>query len=445
VNAGPDQTSNEGQAVLFDGSSSSDPDGDALSFSWSFGDGLAGAGATPTHVYADNGSYTATLTVTDEFGGVSSSSLTVNVHNVTPTLDLGGDQTINENGVVTIPSASFTDAGFDCATCSPGSVEGFTAWVDWGEGTTGGGTISKTPGAPGVYTSGTITGAHLYGDNGTYTVKVCLSDDDGAAACRTFNVTVANVAPTVWLNRNIAINFGGGEAFLGRRGERPDFSAESSDVGTDDLTFVWSFPPSALGSTTTYFNNALTGDPPQSPSGLFPFTVNHPNQTTFDDPGVYTAGIRVLDDDGGDATTSLPLLITDNLACVTDWKQQFGRKGSPLIDAQRLAAYLSIVRFASPYFDDHNLATLAQAEEILRSQGGNPFLWEVRKEALEAWLNFASGGVAWGDPVRSLNRPFSQVMAEVDAVMLDPHASRDDYKRSSAAARNVNQTTCSGR
>jgi len=445
ADAGSDQTSHEGQAVFFDGSNSSDPDGDALSMSWSFGDGLTGTGATPAHVYADNGSYTVTLTVTDEFGGVDSESLNVTVNNVTPTLNIGGDQAIKENGVVAVPSASFTDAGFDCPTCAPGTVEGFTASIDWGEGTTGKGTISKSSGAPGVLTAGTITGTHLYGDNGTYTVKVCLADDDGAVACRTFNVTVENVAPTVWLNRNTAINFGSGEAFLGRSGEKPDFSAESADVGTDDLTFVWSFPPSALGSTTTYFNNALTGDPPQSPSGRFPFTVNHPNQTVFDDPGVYTAALRVLDDDGGHATTSLPLLITDNLACVKDWKQQFGRKGSPLIDGNRLAAYLSLVRFASPYFDDTNLATLAQAEEILNSQGGNPFSREVKKEALEAWLNFASGGVAWGDPIRSLNQPFSRVMAEVDAVMLNPNASRDDYKRSSAAARNVNQTSCSRR
>jgi hypothetical protein len=443
VDAGADQTSNEGQTVFFNGSGSSDPDGDTLSYSWSFGDGLSGAGATPTHVYPDNGSYTATLTVTDEFGGVESKNLTVTVNNVTPTLNIGANQAINENGVIAIPSASFTDPGFDCPTCLPGTIEGFSASIDWGEGTMEEGGISKTQGTPGVLTSGMITGKHLYGDNGTYTVKVCIADDDGAKVCRTLNVTVGNVAPTVRLNKSTAINFGSGEAFLGRRGEKPAFSAESSDVGTDDLTFIWSFPPSALGSMTTYFNNGLTVDPPRSPNGLFPFTVSHPNQTIFDNPGVYTAAIRVLDDDGGDATTSLPLLITDNLGCIKDWKQQFGQKGSPLIDSNRLAAYLSLVRFASPYFDNNNLATPAQAEEILSSQGGNPFLREVRKEALEAWLNFASGGVKWNAPIRSLNKTFSQVMAEVDAIMLNPNASKDDYKRASAAARNINQMSCS--
>lgn len=443
ADAGPDQTSDEGQTVFFNGSKSSDPDKDALSFSWSFGDGSTGTGPTPAHTYADNGSYTATLTVTDEFGGVDSQNLTVTVNNITPTLNIGGNQTINENGVVAIPSATFTDPGFDCSTCSPGTIEGFTASIDWGEGTIGEGTIGKTTGAPGRLTGGTITGQHLYGDNGTFTVKVCLTDDDGATACRNFNVTVRNVSPTVRLNKNAAINFASGEAFLGRRGEKPAFSAESSDVGTDDLTFIWSFPPSALGSTTTYFNNGLTGDPPQSPNGLFPFTVTHPNQTIFNNPGIYTAAIRVLDDDGGDAATSLPLLITDNLDCVKDWKQQFRQQGPSLIDSNRLTAYLSLVRFASPYFDNNNLATLAQAEEILSSQGGNPFLREVKKEALEAWLNFASGGVRWNDTVRVQSKPFSQVMAEVEAIMLNPNASKDDYKRASAAARNVNETSCS--
>lgn len=52
-------------SVAFDGRASSDPDADALSYNWNFGDGATGNGATVSHSYAQNGRYTATLTVRD--------------------------------------------------------------------------------------------------------------------------------------------------------------------------------------------------------------------------------------------------------------------------------------------------------------------------------------------------------------------------------------------
>ena len=50
----------------FDGSGSSDPNNDRLTYSWDFGDGARGSGATTTHVYDRPGTFTVSLTVTDE-------------------------------------------------------------------------------------------------------------------------------------------------------------------------------------------------------------------------------------------------------------------------------------------------------------------------------------------------------------------------------------------
>ncbi len=65
ANAGGPYSGTAGVAVQFDGSGSSDPDGTIASYAWDFGDGNTGMGERPTHTYAVAGSYTVTLTVTD--------------------------------------------------------------------------------------------------------------------------------------------------------------------------------------------------------------------------------------------------------------------------------------------------------------------------------------------------------------------------------------------
>ena len=64
-------------AVAFDGRGSSDPDGSIASYAWSFGDSATGSGATITHTYSSPGTYTATLTVTDNGGATGSTQVTI--------------------------------------------------------------------------------------------------------------------------------------------------------------------------------------------------------------------------------------------------------------------------------------------------------------------------------------------------------------------------------
>jgi hypothetical protein len=67
-------------AVNFDATSSTDPDGDSLTYSWSFGDGTPNAqGVTLTHVYQNQGVYTAALTVRDGRGGIASTTKQITV------------------------------------------------------------------------------------------------------------------------------------------------------------------------------------------------------------------------------------------------------------------------------------------------------------------------------------------------------------------------------
>ena len=68
-----------GNAVSFSSAGSSDPDGSIVGYSWDFGDGATSSAANPTHTYSAAGTYTVTLTVTDDQGATGSASTTANI------------------------------------------------------------------------------------------------------------------------------------------------------------------------------------------------------------------------------------------------------------------------------------------------------------------------------------------------------------------------------
>jgi PKD repeat protein len=82
ANAGADKTAFVNELVTFDGSASYDIDGNITSYEWDFGDGTTGNGVTTSHIYSTPGTYTVTLTVTDNNGAKASDTATVNVQPV---------------------------------------------------------------------------------------------------------------------------------------------------------------------------------------------------------------------------------------------------------------------------------------------------------------------------------------------------------------------------
>ena len=89
--AGPGQSGDVGDTLMFDGSLSSDPGGAIVQFDWDFGDGggfMNDLGATPGHQYNAANLFTVTLRITDDDGAVSMCTTTAGV-NAFPLCDAG--------------------------------------------------------------------------------------------------------------------------------------------------------------------------------------------------------------------------------------------------------------------------------------------------------------------------------------------------------------------
>src|SRR5437773_114347 len=106
-----------GQAISFNGASSTDPDNDSLSFAWDFGDGTTGTGATPSHSYRTPGSFTVALTVSDGRGGTNTASTTATIVDRTaPVVSLNGPREALPGVQVTMIAQATDNAAVESVT-----------------------------------------------------------------------------------------------------------------------------------------------------------------------------------------------------------------------------------------------------------------------------------------------------------------------------------------
>jgi len=158
-----------GPSCVFDAGASTGGDATIAGYAWDFGDGSTATGKTTQHTYAAPGGYTVTLTVTDGQGVTDTTSKMVAVEsppppppNAAPTADF-----------------SVSCSGLSCSLDGSGSsdADGTIHAYSWnfGDDSTGAGSGESVQ--------------HAYAVAATYTVRLIVTDDDGATDGATKAIT----------------------------------------------------------------------------------------------------------------------------------------------------------------------------------------------------------------------------------------------------------------
>ncbi|TRZ51261.1 MAG: PKD domain-containing protein, partial [Dehalococcoidia bacterium] len=208
---------NEKETVSFDASSSYDLDGTIVSYTWGFGDGTAAIGVKVEHTYEYLGNYTVTLTVVDNDGATddvtSSVTVTPGALNISPVaIFLKSAKTVNINEIATFNASLSYDPD--------GTITSY-AWT-FGDGTTAAG----------------VAADHVYSEEGTYTVTLTVTDNDGLTDVATTNIIatttpVQNQSPVASFTESAqAISLGESIHFDGSGSSDPDGTITS---------YAWTF------------------------------------------------------------------------------------------------------------------------------------------------------------------------------------------------------------
>lgn len=151
---------------------SGDPDGSIASWTWEFGDGGTSTEKSPSHKYANPGTFTVRLTVTDNKGATDTVAKSVKIFEATvkpPKADFTSSPASPKPG----ESVKFTDKSTD----PDGSVVSWS-W-EFGDGAT---STEQNP-------------THAYAKAGSYTVKLTVTDNVGAQDTATKTITVSEGGP----------------------------------------------------------------------------------------------------------------------------------------------------------------------------------------------------------------------------------------------------------
>ena len=168
---GPYSTTIQTEAT-FNGRNSQPPEGGSIvSYDWDFGDGGTATGVAPTYVYAADGTYTITLTVTADNGAtdIDETEATVALTNLAPVADPGGPYAGSLNNPVAVDASGSTD--------DSGGIARYD-WA-WGDGSSAADTG--------------VTTTHSYAEEKIFNANLTVTDGDSLQDTAGTQVTISAV------------------------------------------------------------------------------------------------------------------------------------------------------------------------------------------------------------------------------------------------------------
>ena len=241
-----------------------------------------------SHTYATDGTYTVTVTLTDDDGGQNIKTFAITVYDNEPYLNIGGDSTVAEGSPYTLNLSSTGDA--------TSLITGWT--IDWGDGL-----IQNVSGNPSTVT-------HVFAD-GDAPSTISAVATDGTNTFSTGDVLeivvdVTNVAPTLTdiddqsIDEGQMLNLTTLATFTD-----PGFDNLSADPSTAE-TFCYQINWGDGSDVATYAplitTSGALGIPTQGSFG---------GSHTYADNGVYTVTVTLTDDDDGQDTKTFQVTVNN--------------------------------------------------------------------------------------------------------------------------------------
>jgi len=254
-------TSGEAPAFVAFTAVAVDPDNDPVTYSWDFGDGETSNLQNPTHTFEEVGTYTVTVTATDNHGneGQDSMQFVAFDANHAPTVIITAIPTNGEAPLTVVFNAVGVDPDGDTLTYS---------W-DFGNGDT----------------AETQTTVYTFENEGTYNVVVTATDSNGNTGTDSVVITVSdehddtNIPPTAIASANPL----SGDALL-----VVSFVGIGIDVDGTIVSYHWNFRD---GSTSNQQNPVHT----------------------FVNQGIYDVVLTVTDDDGATGSDTVLITVTGDM------------------------------------------------------------------------------------------------------------------------------------
>jgi probable HAF family extracellular repeat protein len=242
-------TGREGASLYFSAEESTDPDHDTLTYTWLTGDGRTFTTTTTTIVndvvtsvtplattgwtYPDNGTYIASVIVTDHSGAADTASMTVTIVNVAPVVRSFSVPTQQAAGIPAIVWVLFSDSG---------SADSHVATFNWGDGTSSSRVMTDTSfWVP-------DSAVHVYAATGSYSITATIRDDDGGAVTvdspspvHVFDATEHNVVAGYDV-RDLG-TLGGNSARPADINDRGEVVGSSLTASGEQHAFIWDDGP----------------------------------------------------------------------------------------------------------------------------------------------------------------------------------------------------------